>query len=43
VLIPDGYEFHGGSYSVPDKPGLSVRVDEDVYRLKYKPSEVAVS
>ena len=29
VLIPEGYEFRGGSYSVPDNPGLSVRVDED--------------
>jgi L-alanine-DL-glutamate epimerase-like enolase superfamily enzyme len=43
VLIPDGYEFRGGSYAVPDKPGLSVRVDEEVYRRKCKPSEVVVS
>jgi D-galactarolactone cycloisomerase len=43
VLIPDGYEFHGGAYTVPDKPGLSIRVDEQVYRLKCKPSEVVVA
>lgn len=43
VLLPDGYEFRGGSYQVPDKPGLSLRIDEDVYRLKCKQSEVVVS
>jgi D-galactarolactone cycloisomerase len=43
VLIPDGYAFHAGSYAVPDKPGLSIRVDEQVYRLKCRPSEVVVS
>jgi L-alanine-DL-glutamate epimerase-like enolase superfamily enzyme len=43
VLIPDGYEFRGGSYAIPDKPGLSVQVDEDAYRLKCKASEVVVS
>jgi L-alanine-DL-glutamate epimerase-like enolase superfamily enzyme len=43
VLIADGYEFHGGSYTVPDKPGLSIRVDEEVYRRKHKPSEVVIS
>jgi L-alanine-DL-glutamate epimerase-like enolase superfamily enzyme len=42
VLIPEGYEFHGGSYSVPDHPGLSVRVNEDVYRMKCKAAEVTV-
>src|SRR5262249_23552814 len=34
VLVADGYDFHNGSYEVPDRPGLSIRVDEDVYRLK---------
>ena len=43
VLVPDGYEFRGGSYSVPDKPGLAIHIDEEVYRLKCKPSEVVVS
>jgi L-alanine-DL-glutamate epimerase-like enolase superfamily enzyme len=43
VLIVDGYDFNGGSYAVPDRPGLSIRVDEDVYRLKCKAAEVALS
>ena len=42
VLIAEGYDFRGGSYAVPDRPGLSIRVDEDVYRLKCKAAEVAV-
>ena len=42
VLVAEGYEFRGGSYALPDRPGLSVRVDEDVYRLKAKPAEVVV-
>jgi L-alanine-DL-glutamate epimerase-like enolase superfamily enzyme len=43
VLIVHGYEFKGGSYALPEKDGLSIRVDEDVYRLKYKEAEVVVS
>jgi L-alanine-DL-glutamate epimerase-like enolase superfamily enzyme len=43
VLIPEGYEFRGGSYSVPDNPGLSVRVDEDAYRLHAKAAEVVIA
>jgi L-alanine-DL-glutamate epimerase-like enolase superfamily enzyme len=43
VLIAQGYEFRGGSYALPDTPGLSIRVDEDVYRLKCKAAEVVVS
>lgn len=34
VLQVDGYVFQGGHYTVPDKPGLSIRVDESVYKLK---------
>jgi L-alanine-DL-glutamate epimerase-like enolase superfamily enzyme len=43
VLRPEGYEFHGGSYSVPDRPGLSVTVDEEVYKMKCKSAEVAIA
>jgi D-galactarolactone cycloisomerase len=42
ALIAEGYEFRGGSYALPDKPGLSLRVNEDVYRLKCKAAEVTV-
>jgi L-alanine-DL-glutamate epimerase-like enolase superfamily enzyme len=42
VVVADGYDFRNGSYAVPDRPGLSIRVDEDVYRLKCKATEVAV-
>ncbi len=43
VIIADGYDFRGGSYSVPDSPGLSLRVDEKAYQLKCKPAEVVLS
>jgi D-galactarolactone cycloisomerase len=43
VFVPEGYEFRGGSYSVPNNPGLSHRVDESVYALKCQPHEVVVS
>jgi hypothetical protein len=26
VIITDGYDFRNGVYSVPDKPGFSIRV-----------------
>ena len=42
VLIAEGYDFRGGSHAVPDRPGFSIRVDEDVYRLKCKAAEVVV-
>ncbi len=43
VLIPDGYQFRAGFYTIPDNPGLSIRVDENVYRLKCSASEIVVS
>ena len=43
VVIAEGYEFRGGSYALPEKPGLSIRVNEEVYRLKCKAAEVAVA
>jgi D-galactarolactone cycloisomerase len=43
VFIPEGYEFRNGSYSVPDNPGLSHRVDESVYALKCQPKEIVVA
>ncbi len=43
VLIPDGYDFRDGMYSVPEKPGLSLRVDEAAYNMKCKAAEVTVS
>jgi L-alanine-DL-glutamate epimerase-like enolase superfamily enzyme len=43
VFVPEGYEFRNGSYTVPDNPGLSHRVDESVYALKCQPHEIAVT
>jgi D-galactarolactone cycloisomerase len=43
LIIAEGYEFQEGTYSVPEKPGLSIRVDEDVYKLKCKPSEIVIN
>lgn len=42
VFIAEGYDFHKGAYTVPDKPGLAIRIDESVYRLKCKPKETVV-
>ena len=43
VLIANGYEFRDGTWSVPDSPGLSLRIDEQLYNLKCKPAEVVIS
>ena len=42
VLQVDGYSFSRGTYSVPDKPGLSISVDEKAYALQSKPQEVTI-
>lgn len=42
LIIAEGYEFRDGTYSVPDKPGMSIRVDEEVYKLKCKESETVI-
>jgi L-alanine-DL-glutamate epimerase-like enolase superfamily enzyme len=42
VVVAEGYEFRHGTYGLPETPGLSIRVDEDVYRLKCKPGEVLI-
>ena len=42
VIAAEGYEFRNGSYSVPNSPGLSLRVDEKTYQLKCKPAEVVI-
>lgn len=39
VIQADGYEFRGGYYTVPDKPGLSISIDEKVYTEKCKARE----
>jgi D-galactarolactone cycloisomerase len=43
VFITEGYEFREGSYTVPDNPGLSYRIDESVYALKCQPKELVVA
>lgn len=42
VILEDGYRFEGGFYTVPDSPGLGIRVDEEVYQEKYQAGEVVV-
>jgi L-alanine-DL-glutamate epimerase-like enolase superfamily enzyme len=42
VVTAEGYEFRAGSYTLPDKPGLSIHVNEDVYQLKCKAAEVVI-
>ena len=43
AIIAEGYEFRDGTYTVPDGPGLSLRVDEAVYRLKCKGRETVIA
>jgi L-alanine-DL-glutamate epimerase-like enolase superfamily enzyme len=42
ALVAEGYAFHQGFYTVPDTPGLSIAVDEKVYRQKYQAKEIVV-
>jgi L-alanine-DL-glutamate epimerase-like enolase superfamily enzyme len=43
LIVTEGYEFRDGTYSVPERPGLSIRVDEDVYQLKCKAGETLIN
>ena len=43
VLIADWFQFHGGAFDAPNKPGLGITIDEDVYSRKNKPSEIIIS
>jgi len=42
AIVAEGYEFHNGFYTVSEKPGLSIKVDEAVYHQKYKPVEIEI-
>ena len=42
VVEAEGYRFENGAYTVPDSPGLSLRVNEDAYREKCLVGEVVV-
>lgn len=41
ALIPNGYSFRSGFYTVPDSPGLSVAIDEKAYK-KYQARETVL-
>lgn len=43
VVISDGYEFRNGYYTVPDKPGMALAVDQKLYEMKCSKSEVVLS
>jgi D-galactarolactone cycloisomerase len=43
VLQADGYEFRDGHYSVSDKPGLGLSVEEELYATKYRGGETVIS
>ncbi|MBO0722528.1 MAG: hypothetical protein J2P41_17015 [Blastocatellia bacterium] len=43
LIVAEGYEFREGAYNLPENPGLSIRVDEDVYKLKCKLSETLIT
>lgn len=43
VIVPSGYTFRNGFYTVPDTPGLSFSVDEKTYQQKYKAKEIILT
>jgi L-alanine-DL-glutamate epimerase-like enolase superfamily enzyme len=43
VVIADGYSFKDGYYTMPDKPGLSLAIDEKLYQMKCAKAEVVVA
>lgn len=43
AIIPEGYHFSKGLYTVSDAPGLGIGVDERVYRRKYRPAEKVIA
>jgi L-alanine-DL-glutamate epimerase-like enolase superfamily enzyme len=43
IFALEDYQFRDGAYTVPNNPGLSIRVDERLYTLKCKPNEIIVS
>ncbi len=43
VIDVDGYSFHNGYYTVSDKPGLGIHVNESVYAQKSKPAETVLN
>lgn len=43
VLRTDWLHLRGGAFELPDKAGLGVEIDEDVYLRKYQSSEIVVT
>ncbi len=43
AIIAEGYSFQNGFYTVPDSPGLGLRVNEEIYKEKYQSKEIVVS
>jgi L-alanine-DL-glutamate epimerase-like enolase superfamily enzyme len=43
TIVAEGYEFRNGHYSVPESPGLGIRVNEEVYRKKYGAGEIVIA
>lgn len=43
TIIAEGYAFKNGLYTVPDTPGMSIRVDEKAYKEKYQSKETVVT
>lgn len=42
VILADGYRFSNGYYTLPDEPGMGIRVDAKVYRDKCQAKEIVV-
>jgi L-alanine-DL-glutamate epimerase-like enolase superfamily enzyme len=42
VISAEGYRFSNGYYTIPDEPGMGIRVDAKVYREKCQAKEIVV-
>ena len=43
AVLAEGYRFEDGFYTIPDEPGLGIRVNEKVYAEKYRAGEVVIA
>jgi L-alanine-DL-glutamate epimerase-like enolase superfamily enzyme len=42
VILAEGYRFSNGSYTLPEEPGIGIRVDAKIYAEKCQARETVV-
>ncbi len=43
AIVAEGYSFEKGVYTVPDAPGLAIRIDERIYKEKYQSQQTILT